>query len=102
MTPSDIVWPLVLIAVAIAQIVTAWAQARRTPPIREQLANEREQFARKYVSKEDFRRELDALRDSMSETSAAIVTLSKTLSSEIKQMSAAVGRIQGTLDTLLK
>ena len=36
----QIVWPLICIAVAIAQIVTAWAQARRTPPLPEQLAKE--------------------------------------------------------------
>lgn len=91
----QIVWPLICIAVAIAQIVTAWAQARRTPPLPEQLAKE-------YVTKDEFRRELDALRDDNAAQNAAINSLSKSLSSEIKQMSAAIGRLQGTLDTLLR
>lgn len=33
---------------------------------------------------------------------AAINSLSKSLSSEIKQMSIAIGRLEGTLSTLLK
>lgn len=91
----QIVWPLICIAVAIAQIVTAWAQARRTPPLAEQLAKE-------YVTKEELRRELDALRDDNATQNAAINSLSKSLSSEIKQMSIAIGRLEGTLSTLLK
>lgn len=102
MTPSELIWPLVLIAVAIAQLVTAWAQARRTPPIHEQLAKERERIATEYVTKAEFRHELDALRADNAEQNASINSLSKSLSSEMKQVSAQVGRLQGTLDTLLK
>lgn len=91
----QIVWPLICIAVAIAQIVTAWAQARRTPPLPEQLAKE-------YVTKAELRRELDALRSDNAVQNAAINSLSKSLSSEIKQMSIAIGRLEGTLSTLLK
>ncbi len=91
----QIVWPLICIAVAIAQIVTAWAQARRTPPLPEQLAKE-------YVTKEELRRELKSLRDDNAIQNATINSLSKSLSSEIKQMSLAIGRLEGTLSTLLK
>lgn len=91
----QIVWPLICIAVAIAQIVTAWAQARRTPPLAEQLAKE-------YVTKTEFSRELKSLRDDNATQNAAINSLSKSLSSEIKQMSIAIGRLEGTLSTLLK
>lgn len=91
----QIVWLLICVAVAIAQIVTAWAQARRTPPLPEQLAKE-------YVTKEEFRRELDALRSDNAAQNAAINSLAKSLSTEMKQVSAQLGRLQGTLETLLR
>ncbi len=91
----QIVWPLICIAVPIAQIVTAWAQVRRTPPLPEQLAKE-------YVTKADFYHEIKLLREANAEQNANINSLSKSLSSEMKQVSAQLGRLQGTLDTLRK
>ena len=95
MEPSQIIWPLILIAVAAAQVVTAWAMIRRTPPLPEQLAKE-------YVTKEEFRRELDALRRDNAMQTEAINALAKTITSEIKQQSAAVGRLQGTVVAILR
>ena len=95
MDPSQIVWPVILFLVALAQIVTAWAQARRTPPLPEQLARE-------YVTKDEFRRELDALRKDNAVQTEAINALAKTITSEIKQQSAAVGRLQGTVEAILR
>ena len=95
MDPSQIVWPVILFLVALAQIVTAWAQARRTPPLPEQLAKD-------YVTKDELKHEIELLRSENARQTDAINTLTKTITSEIKQQSAAVGRLQGTVEAILR
>ena len=108
--PSQIIWPLLTIAVAIASIASVIIAAvklnRRFPPLAEELAKTyatQDMLDSKFDAVNDrIDREVSAIRGSQAETSRKLDSLIATTNRTSEETQRSLGRIEGKLDAHLE
>ena len=88
MEPAQIAYPLLCLIATVATIIGGLATLRRNPPLPEQVAKE-------YATKKELDKEVE-------EISKRLDYLEHSLLNEVRNASAAIGRIEGAMGIIHK